>query len=430
LRRRQILTMAWQNMKLRLLRTSLTTLGVVIGITAIIGLASLGEGFRVTIRAQMEQGFELNVLTVMSGGLLTGVPSSFTDDDVQNISRIDGVVLATPLIQKSNVKLFNDNKTTTPLVMLAVNFSEFWTLYPDRLVFESGSLPESIRNDTTVIGYNVQHKTEGEIFADTGQNITIQMVLQRTPSPRIENHTFNLAGTIAKSGAAGFINFDDAIFISLDTARKLYNTINSGTTNSDMIFVMIANPSYSESVAKAIGKRFGEEGEVRVLVPAAFLEQVETILNMLQIFLTSIASIALLVAGLGIMNIMTVSVMERTREIGILKAIGARNRTILTMFLTEAALMGMIGGVVGVPLGYALAQVMGRFLFRFSAEITPRRSIITGTSTHPLTEVHPILTPEWTVIAIVFAVGISIIFGWYPARKAAKLDPVKALKYE
>ena len=266
-------------MKIRRLRTALTTLGVVIGITAIIGLASLGEGFRVTIREQMEQGFELNVLTVMSGGLLTGVPSVFTDDDVKNMSKIDGVILATPLIQKSGVKLFNEGKTSTPLVLLAVNFSEFWTIYPDRLVFETGSLAQSIENETMVIGYNVEHPTDSESFAYPGQNITVQMTLKRTPPPSIENKTFNLAGTLGKSGAAGFINFDDAIFIPIDTARRIYNI-----TNSDMIFVRLTNPSYADSVAKKIEERFGGEGEVRVLVPAAFLEQVETVLNMVQIF--------------------------------------------------------------------------------------------------------------------------------------------------
>jgi len=418
------MAMAWQSMKQRRFRTSLTTLGVVIGITAIIGLASLGEGFRVTISNQMEQGFELNVLTVMSGGLLTGVPSTFEDADVQNISRFDGVVLATPLIQKSFVKLFNDGKTATPLVTLGVNFTEFWTIYPDRLIFENGSLPQPIKNDTAVIGYNVQHPTEGEAFAYPSQNITIQMTLERAPL-RIENLTFNVAGTLGKSGAAGFINFDDAAFIPIDTMRKLYQT-----NYSDMIFVRLADPSYSDSVAAKIQDRFGGAGEVRVLVPAAFMAQVETILNMVQIFLIAIASIALLVAGLGIMNIMTVSVMERTREIGILKAIGAKSRTVLTMFLAEAALIGLLGGVIGIPLGYGLAQVMGQFLFRFSAQITPRRSIITGTETQPITAVTPILLWQWAVGAIVFAIGVSIIFGWYPARKAAKLDPVEALRYE
>lgn len=424
MRWRSIITMAWQSMKQRRFRTSLTTLGVVIGITAIIGLASLGEGFRVTISNQMEQGFELNVLTVMSGGLLTGVPSTFEDADVRNISRYDGVVLVTPLIQKSFVKLFNDEKNATPLVMLGVNFTEFWTVYPDRLSFENGSLHQPAKNDTMIIGYNVQHPAENEIFAYPGQNITAQMTLERVP-PRIENFTFNVAGTLGKSGAAGFINFDDAVFIPIETMRELYRT-----NYSDMIFVRLADPNYSDSVAENIRDRFGGAGEVRVLVPAAFMAQVETILNMVQIFLIAIASIALLVAGLGIMNIMTVSVMERTREIGILKAIGAKSRTVLTMFLAEATLIGLIGGLLGIPLGYGVAQVMGQFLFRFSGQITPRRSIITGTENQFITTVTPILPWQWAVGAIVFAVGVSVIFGWYPARKAAKLNPVEALRYE
>jgi len=426
LRRRQIISMAWQNMKQRRFRTSLTTLGVVIGITAIIGLASLGEGFRVTIRAQMEQGFELNVLTVMSGGILTGESGYFADADVQNMSKIEGVSVVAPLVQRvRGVKLYNASAEVTPLALLGVNFTEFWKIYPDRLVLENGSLQQLPKNNTIVLGYNVAHPKAGEVFAYPKENITMQITLFQGQQQASTNHTLNVAGTLGKSGAAGFINFDDTILISLEAAKEIFNTDNL----TDMVFVRIVNPADSDSVSKQIKDLFPPES-VRVLVPAAFLAQVETILNMLQIFLTAVASIALLVAGLGIMNIMTVSVMERTREIGILKAIGARSRTILTMFLTEATLIGFLGGTTGLPLGYAIAQVMGRFLFRYSSQVTPERSIITGARTHPLTEVSPILTPEWVIIAIVFAVGVSVIFGWYPARKAAKLDPVEALRYE
>jgi len=424
MRWKRILAMAWENMKQRRFRTSLTTLGVVIGITAIIGLASLGEGFRVKIRDQMEQGFELNVLTLMSGGLLTGESGYFADVDIGNMSKIDGVDVVAPLIQRvRGVKLYNVSNIVTPLVLLGVNFTEFWKIYPDRLVFENGSLQSTI-NNTIVLGYNVAHPNTNEVFAYPNQNISMQITFYGQAPPGSRNYTVNVAGTLGKSGAAGFINFDDALLISLEAAKEIFNT-----QNSDMVFVRIVNSRYSDSVAEQIEDLF-PPGTVRVLVPAAFMAQVETILSMLQIFLTAIASIALLVAGLGIMNIMTVSVMERTREIGILKAIGAKSRTVLTMFLAEAALIGLLGGVIGVPLGYGLAQVMGQFLFRFSAEVTPRRSLITGTQAHPLTAVTPILTVQWAVGAIVFAIGVSVIFGWYPARKAARLDPVEALRYE
>lgn len=423
MRRKRIVAMAWENMKQRRLRTFLTTLGVVIGITAIIALASLGEGFRLTVKERMQQGFEINVLTVMSGGILTGTGSEFTDDDIQNIKNITGVVAATPLIQKTGVKPYSadGNKNSTAWVMLAVNFTEFWQIYPERLTFENGSLPEHIQNNTIILGYNVQHPNENETFANPGENITVQITLRKDGVPTLENHTFNVAGTLEKSGAAGFINFDNTIFIPLETAKQLYEV-----DTADMIFVKIEDPEDSKRVASEIEKSF-QPRDVRVLVPSTFMQQVESVLNMLETFLISIASIALLVAGLGIMNIMTVSVMERTREIGILKAIGAKNRTILTMFLSEAALIGLIGGVAGVPVGYAIAHAMGVFLFRFTPQ--PERSLITGTRPPPLS-VTPILSLQWTVGAVVFGVLVSIIFGWYPARKAAKLNPVEALRYE
>jgi len=423
MRRKRILVMAWENMKQRRLRTSLTTLGVVIGITAIIALASLGEGFRLAVKERMQQGFEINVLTVMSGGMLTGTGSEFTDEDVQNIKNIPGVVVVSPLIQKTGVKLYSadGSKNSTAWVLLAVDFAEFWQIYPERLVFEIGGLPESIQNNTIVLGYNVQHPVRNEVFASPGENISLQLTMRKAGVITVKNYTFTVAGALEKSGAAGFINFDNTIFIPLETAKQLYEI-----DNADMIFVKIEDPDDSEKIADEIEKSF-QPRDVRVLVPNTFMQQVESVLNMLETFLISIASIALLVAGLGIMNIMTVSVMERTREIGILKAIGAKNRTILTMFLSEAALIGLLGSIIGVPFGYAIAHVMGSFLFSLTPQ--PERSLITGTRPPPLT-VSPVLSIQWTVGAVLFGLLVSVIFGWYPARKAAKLNPVEALRYE
>jgi len=193
-----------------------------------------------------------------------------------------------------------------------------------------------------------------------------------------------------------------------------------------LIFVKVHDPEFSESVAEDIEALFPPY-QITVLVPIAFIRQVDSILNMVNIFLTSIASIALLVAGIGIMNIMTVSVMERTREIGILKAIGAKNRTILTMFLAEAALIGLVGSLTGVPAGYGLAHVLS---YALSGLATPQQDHVFQRPEVERATVTPIFSWPWVIIAVIFGIAICVLFGLYPARKAAKLDPVEALRYE
>ena len=194
---------------------------------------------------------------------------------------------------------------------------------------------KKIKNDTLTIGYKVNHVNETETaFAHPNDTVimTVSIPMKQYPYFRLENHSFTVAGTLQKTGTSGLTNFDYWVFIPLDTARNIYGNI------TDLIFVKFSNPEFSETVAEEIEALFPPY-QITVLVPLAFIQQVDFILGMVEIFLTSIASIALLVAGIGIMNIMTVSVMERTREIGILKAIGAKNRTILTRFLAEVALI-------------------------------------------------------------------------------------------
>jgi len=153
------------------------------------------------------------------------------------------------------------------------------------------------------------------------------------------------------------------------------------------------------------------------------MRQVDRILNIVQLFLMAIASISLLVAGIGIMNIMTVSVMERTREIGILKAIGARSRTVLAIFLMEAILTGVMGGLIGVFTGYGLSYVLAYALSGFM-QPQQRGPGFQAPDTQRMT-INPVFSPEWTIIAFIFAIIVCVIFGLYPARKAAKLDLLK-----
>lgn len=431
MRMRRILGTALENLRQRRLRTSLTTLGVVIGITAVIGLASLGEGFRLNIKTRLQSGFELDNLTVIPGSLFAGYSrEGFKDEDVQNISRISGVKFSTGILQIGNATLFNGEKTVQAFVATAVNFSEFVQVFPDRFSFESGTIPESDRNDTMVIGYKVNHPVENDTtpFAIENDNVTVSLDVPWATFPyhRSVNQTFTVAGTLQKEGAAGITNFDYWIFMPLEKARKLYDKADS----DDLIFVKIYNPEESDRIAKDIESLFPPY-RVTILTPLMFIKQVDNILTLVQLFLLAIASISLVVAGIGIMNIMMVSVMERTREIGILKAVGAKNRTILGMFLAEAILIGLIGGLVGVLAGYGLSYALGLAL---SNLIPQEQSIIRAFTRSPQTTqrltITPVFSTEWTVIAFVFAVFVCIVFGLYPARKASKLNPVEALRYE
>lgn len=423
MRRKQILVMAWANMRQRRLRTSLTTLGVAIGITAIIALASLGEGFRVTVTKRMEQGFELNVLTVIPGSLFAGLSRErFEDEQVQNISRINGVEIATPVMQIGNVTLHNGDKRVQAFVATAVNFTDFIKVYSDRFTFETGGPPEAGRNDTIVIGYKVNYPNETEpAFAEAGDSINMTLTIRAFPRV-VENRTFTVAGTLQKKGTPGLTNFDYWIFIPLDTAREIFKT-----PESDLIFVKVSDPEYSEQVADDVEALFPPY-RISILVPITFIRQVDYILSLIQLFLTSIASISLLVAGIGIMNITTVTVMERTREIGIMKAIGAKSSTILTMFLAETVLIGVLGGLLGVPTGYGLSYLLSFIVSRFTTG--QHQGTVFQTPETQQTAITPIFSPLWAVGAIIFGITISVLFGLYPARKAAKLDPVKALRYE
>ncbi|MGQ9624457.1 MAG: ABC transporter permease [Candidatus Bathycorpusculaceae bacterium] len=432
MRTSSILAMAWENMKQRKLRTSLTTLGVVIGITAIIGLASMGEGFRLEIRERMETGFELDNLTVIPGSLFAGLSRErFFDYDVEKISNISGVKLATPVMQVGNVTLCNSRgETVKAFVAVAVNFSEFTQIFPDRFVFESGGLPSEDINNSIVIGYKVNYPTENTTspFVLANENITLTLgIFHEMPQPlppyyEIVNYNFTVAGTLQKRGTPGITNFDYWIFISLKTAREIYKT-----EQSDLIFVKVHDAEDSERVADEIESLF-PPFKVTILVPLTFIRQVDNILNLVQLFLMAIASISLLVAGIGIMNIMTVSVMERTREIGILKAIGAKSRTVLAIFLSEAALIGVLGGFFGVFSGYGLSHALA---YALSSFMQPQaQDTVFQTPETQKMSITPVFSLEWTVIAFIFAIMVCIIFGLYPARKASNLDPVEALRYE
>jgi len=412
MKRKTVFSMAWANLKQRRLRTTLTTLGVIIGITAILAVTSLGEGFRAMVTEQIEY-FELDVVMVMPVGRET----YFTREDAGNISQtINEVVTATPVMQKMMpTGLYRGEKNATTF-LLGVNFTEFKMVYPERLVFDEGNLPQPIENNTIVLGYSVAHTETGEVFAEVGDEVTVAMYVGGLPP--IRNYNFTVAGILKEGGAGTLISIDNMVLIPLNTAEEIYQT------DYDLMLVKLVDQKYSERVADEIKDLL--QKPLTALAPSVMLQRTGNILDMVELFLVGIAGIALLVAGVGIMNIMTVSVMERTREIGILKAIGAKNRNILSMFLAEAALIGLTGGLLGIPAGYGLAHFLSYALSTFR----PQSSNGFMQGGDMALNITPILSPSWVAGAFVFGLVVSLLFALYPARKAAKLNPVEALRYE
>ena len=420
---RKMLGMAWENLRKRRLRTSLTTLGVIIGITTIIALASLGEGLRYSINQRFQQGFELDVLIVIPGNFITGLRGfGFGPSDVANITTIPDVTLVTPMITLPTSTV---NKTTAnheglgAFTVGAINFTQMQEMLPQRFkLLPGGHFPNATEPTGMILGYKAA-TLNNTVVVGVGDNVTLNFQVSHMPA---YSQNYTITGILAEGGTSGLTNFDYWAFIPLKTAE---DNIGIGE-NYQIILVKTTAPKVSETVGNAVQDKLGRS--VTVFVPSSLVHQVDNILNLITIFLLAVASISLIVAGVGIMNIMTVSVMERTHEIGILKAIGARSRTVLSMFLTEAGLIGIMGGIIGVITGYGLSYALAYGVTGI-VQSTQQNTTVSTFGNMPLS-ISPVFSPEWTVIALVFAIGICLIFGLYPARKAAKLDPVQALRYE
>jgi putative ABC transport system permease protein len=415
----EILATAWENMKQRKLRSSLTTLSVVIGITAIISLASLGEGFRFDVKQRMEQGFELDVLIIFPGSFMAGLGQGFNQTDVNAIQTVNNVTLVTPLTTMPTAELHNMNNTKLGAFTLGgINFTEMQEMFPERFHLMQGHFPTAEENKSIVLGYKAGILND-TVLANVGDNITLTLVNKYG----VYNETFEVDGILEKGGTSGITNFDYWAFIPIETALQI-----PGVEGYQILLAKVSDTKYSEQVAKEIESKF-KQYSITVFVPSSLMRQVDNILNIVQLFLMAIASISLLVAGVGIMNIMTVAVMERTREIGILKAIGAKSRTVLGMFLAEAALIGIMGGLIGVFVGYGLSYGLANVLSNFIQPSRQNAGVVHVPETERMT-ITPVFSLEWTIVAFIFAIIVCIIFGLYPARKAAKLNPVEALRYE
>lgn len=423
--------------KLRKLRAALTTLGVIIGIAAIVALLSITQGLQATITNQLQQGLSTNSLIVTSGsgGILGGAggggagaggafgggaassSSSGFRLYVNYTSEIDAlspdIETSFAVISRSGYIQATDlNRTVT---IYGVDFNQYSQAYSTTFVAASGTIPTNPNENDTVVGTRVnQPGQNGTIFFDTGDDINILWTNATTLPPVNETYTAHVPAVLQKVGGFGIGGPSDAgVYIPLNKAESFF-----GTDECDMIIVKLKSSDNATitNVTKAITDHFSDQ--VSVISSTAVLSLLSTVFSTIQLFLGGIAAISLLVAGIGIMNIMIVSLIERTREIGILKALGMKSRTVLTIFLGESIIIGLVGSIVGIVSGWILASITASVL---------GSGVFGGGGGFRIT---PLLTPDVFLGAFAFGIGVSIIFALYPAWRASKLKPVEALRYE
>ncbi|MCL2431822.1 MAG: ABC transporter permease [Nitrososphaerota archaeon] len=425
---RDIFGYAFSAIKLRKLRAALTTLGVIVGIAAIVALLSITQGLQATITGELNQGLAANILIVTPssgsndgglGGFSQGSSStgfSLYSNYTTEINALSpDIEMSIAVMSRSGrVQSGDFNRSAT---LYGVDFNDYATVYP---TFKAGigSIPTNPLEIQVVVGTRINQPTQnGTIFFNAGNLINVSWINATTLPPVEEKYTAVVAGVLDKVGGFGIGGpSDTGVYIPIEKAQSFF-----GTDQCDMIIVTLKNSDNATitNVSKAITEHFSNQ--VTVIAATTVLGLLSTVFSTLQLFLGGIAAISLLVAGIGIMNIMIVSLIERTREIGILKALGMKSRSVLAIFLGESVIIGLIGASVGIALGWGLAvivaQVLGSGAF----------SVGGGGGAFNIT---PLLTPEVFVGALIFGVGVSVIFALYPAWRASKLKPVDALRYE
>jgi putative ABC transport system permease protein len=387
-------------------------LGIIIGVGAVIALLAIGNGVVAKSLAAIERNGS-NLLTIQganqsSGGIATGnQQQTLTLADAQALSdptQCPDCAAVSPEVNRGGQITAGGKNAFGPAVGVWPQYTDVHSYYPATGTFIQDS-DVSGTQPVVDLGANIAQTLFGDTDP-TGQTI------------RLSGQSFKVIGVMEAKGGTGFGSLDNQVYVPITTAMaKLTGGRGGATTGAgkvvSTIYVKAASADRVQAVINEVNDTLSAQHQTRngapdwqVVNQQDQLQTAKDTQKTYQIFLLVIASISLLVGGIGIMNIMLVSVTERTREIGIRKAIGARERDIMTQFITEAVLIGLIGALTGVVFGLIASYLVGRF---YQQTIVSVQSI---------------------VLAVGFAVGTGLFFGVYPARRAARLKPIDALRYE
>jgi putative ABC transport system permease protein len=406
----QSVRIAGRALRVNKLRSSLTMLGIIIGVSAVIAMVGVGAGAQARVAEQI-QSLGSNLIIVLSGSRTTGgvrlgtsSQVTITEDDASAIAReIPAVQVAAPSVRGGAQVVYGNLNWSTGIQGVTPDYLEArdWPLLDGRPILAEdldGATKVALLGQTTALNLFGESEALGQII-------------------RIKKVPFTVIGFLSRKGQNSWgQDQDDIILVPLSTAKK--KVLGASQANPRSVGSISIKIRPGEDMAEA-------EDQIRALLRqrhrlqafqdddfwlrnlSEVLQTQEESSRVMTYLLGAIASVSLLVGGIGIMNIMLVSVTERTREIGLRMAVGARRRHILLQFLIEAVTLSLIGGIIGIALGVGGSRAISYFA-----------------------EWRTLVAPEAIVLAFGFAAGIGIFFGFYPARKASRLDPIEALRYE
>ena len=390
------------------LRSILTILGIVIGVGAVIAMMAVGAGAQETITGSIS-GIGSNLLFVTRGNPteeLTRIEPLTSEDAQALLDQFQAPSIAgvAPVVNDSLTVTASGETTRTTVYGVTPAYEQVrnYTVTEGYFITEEQQLG---RSSVALIGPDTAEKLFGRREGLLGETI------------RIEGQPFRITGVLESKGGSSFGSQDDLVIIPLSTAQA--RLIRHGDDRLDMILVQAISPEMTSMASEEVSQilrsrhrtRVGED-DFTIFSQEDFVDIAKTITGVLTIFLGGIAGISLLVGGIGIMNIMLVSVTERTREIGLRKALGARKKDILIQFLTESSLLSLFGGIIGIGLGWLISFVVGRI------------AVANDTPFYPAISLNAIL------LATIFSTAVGLFFGLYPANRAANLEPVEALRHE
>jgi putative ABC transport system permease protein len=390
---RELLRLSLSRLRTSRLRAALTMLGVIIGVASVVALVGVGQGTTSNITSRLA-GLGTNLLTISPNG---GGDSTLTLEDTDAIAALNGIGAVAPEISTGLTVTAGTESYTTTVVGTtpaypSVRAYDVW----QGTFLTDASLDQDLR--VVVLGATTA-TTLGLGASDIGSQISIGGL------------PFRVIGILQAKGGTGFQDLDDQVYVPIGVVQKYF--VGGDTVRT--IGVSVTDPDGMTAASDEITALLRDRHELAASDTADFnvfnqtqlLEAASSISATLTLLLGGIASISLIVGGIGIMNIMLVSVRERTREIGIRKAVGARGRDILAQFLVEALTLSLLGGLIGIVTGLAasaaISQVAG-WEFAFN--------------------------PTTLVVAVLFSLAVGVLFGVWPARQAARLDPISALRYE